>query len=84
MMTPQVYKQLILNGIQDLSPNLLAEVANFVYFLRKQNEEPDAFTSDQFELLLGKDLQQFDLAEMRHLEEEIADYQQLYPFEQTP
>lgn len=81
MMTPQVYKQLIISGIQDLPPALLAEVANFVYFVRKQVEEPDQFALEQYALLLNKELDQLDTAETDHLETELAGYEQRYPYE---
>ena len=67
MMTPQVYKELIVSGIQDLPPALLAEVANFVYFVRKQVEDPDAFAAEQYRLLLTKALGQLDTYELNHL-----------------
>jgi hypothetical protein len=81
MMTPQVYKQLIISGIQDLSPALLAEVANFVYFVRKQAEAPDAFASEQYALLLNQDRKTLNQDELHHLETEIAGYEQQYPHE---
>ena len=83
MMTPQVYKELIVSGIQDLPPKLLAEVANFVYFVRKQVDEPDAFAEEQYRLLLGTTLQQLDLHERNHLEVEIAGYEQQFPRQQS-
>lgn len=81
MMTPQVYKELIVSGIQDLPPALLAEVANFVYFVRKQVEDPDAFAAEQYRLLLTKTLGQLDTHELNHLDAEFADYEQRFPRE---
>jgi hypothetical protein len=81
MMTPQVYKELIVSGIQDLPPALLAEVANFVYFVRKQVDDPDAFAAEQYCLLLHKTLEQGNRAELNHLEAEIAGYEQQFPRE---
>lgn len=54
MMTPQVYKALIISGIQDLRPTLLAEVANFAYFVRKQAKDPDTFAAQQDQLNFKK------------------------------
>lgn len=82
MMTPQVYKELIVSGIQDLPPALLAEVANFVYFVRKQVDEPDAFASEQYSLLLHKTLGQDTAIELNHLEAELAGYEQQFPREE--
>lgn len=81
MMKPQVYKNLIVSGIQDLPPDLLAEVTNFVYFLRKQVDDPDAFAEEQYALLLANDLAQLDADELNHLEAEIFDYEQQFPRE---
>lgn len=79
MMTPQIYKELIVSGIQDLPPALLAEVANFVYFMRKQAADPDAFAAEQYSLLLHKTLRQGSTTEFNHLEAEIAGYEQQFP-----
>lgn len=79
MMTPQVYKEMIVSGIQDLPPALLAEVANFVYFMRKQVDDPNAFAVEQYSLLLNKSLEQFENDELTHLEAEFADYEQQFP-----
>ena len=81
MLTPQVYKTLIVNGIQDLPPNLLAEVANFVYFLRKQAADPDTFAEEQYALLVGDDLAELKQEEWQHLEAEVANYEQRFPRE---
>ena len=67
MMTPQVYREMIVSGIQDLPPALLAEVANFVYFVRKQVDDPDAFAVEQYSLLLNKSLSQLETNELTHL-----------------
>ena len=45
---PQVYKQMIVEGIRGLPPEMLAEVANYVYFLRRLAVEPDAFAAEQY------------------------------------
>jgi hypothetical protein len=82
MMTPQVYKEMIVSGIQDLPPALLAEVANFVYFVRKQVDDPDAFAVEQYSLLLNKSLEQLKSNELFHLEAEFADYEQQFPRKQ--
>lgn len=82
MMTPQVYKEMIVNGIQDLPPALLAEVANFVYFVRKQVENPDVFAVEQYSLLLNKSLEQLENNELTHLETEFANYEQQFPRKQ--
>jgi len=35
-MTQPPYQQLILEGIKDLPPEVLAEIVNFIYFVRKR------------------------------------------------
>ncbi len=81
MMTPQVYKRLIISGIQDLPPEVLAEVTNFIYFLRKQLDDPDAFAEEQYSLLLGEELAELNENALHHLDTEIAGYEQRFPHE---
>lgn len=78
---PQTYKQLIVDGIQDLPMELLAEIADFVYFVRKRATNPDGFADEQYALLLQQNLQQMSAAETNHLEAEFIDYEQHYPRE---
>lgn len=68
------YEQTIVAGVRSLSPERQREVADFVYFLR-QREEQDA----SYEQLVKKDLADFESAELEHLEEEFAGYEQKYP-----
>jgi len=79
MSTPQVYKELMVSSIQDLPPTLLAQVANFVYFVRNQVEDPDAFAAAQDQLLLGRALCEFDIHECEHVEAELAEMVQGIP-----
>jgi hypothetical protein len=76
---PQTYKQLIVDGIQDLPTDLLAEIADFVYFVRKRATAPDVFAAEQYALLLHQDLHQMSATEANHLEAEFQDYEQQYP-----
>jgi len=75
---PQSYKQLILEGIQDLPTDLLVEIADFVYFVRKRATTPDVFAAEQYALLLGQALQQMSAGAANHLEAEFEDYEQQY------
>jgi len=68
------YEQTIAAGVRRLSVERQREVADFVYFLR-QREEIGA----NCEQLIEKDLAEFESGELKHLEEEFADYEQLYP-----
>jgi len=68
------YEQVIIAGIRNLSPERQREVADFVYFLR-QREENGA----ECEQLIEADLAELEANELKHLEEEFEDYEQLYP-----
>jgi len=47
----QTYQQLILGGIQTLPPNALAEVVDFVYFIRKKCQQPKRFAEERYETM---------------------------------
>lgn len=75
MLTTQAYKEMIVNGIADLPPDLLAEVADFVFFIRKQPDNPEQFIIERYASLLQKELGDLGDDELAHLETEIADYE---------
>jgi hypothetical protein len=77
----QTYQQLILDGIQTLPPNALAEVVDFVYFIRKKCLQPKRFAEEHYETLLQTELQTLSHQEQTHLEQEFADYEKRYPYE---
>jgi hypothetical protein len=68
------YEQIIVAGIRNLPPERQREVADFVYFLR-QREENDA----EYQQLIEADLAGLEADELKHLEEEFEDYDQLHP-----
>ena len=68
------YEQIIIAGVRNLPPERQREVADFVYFLR-QREENDA----EYQQLIEADLAALEAGELKHLEEEFEDYEQLYP-----
>lgn len=68
------YEQTIVAGIRRLSPERQREVADFVYFLRQRDEQDKSYNE-----LIEQDLSDFESAELKHLEEEFADYEQLHP-----
>lgn len=78
-MEAQIYQQMIAEGIKTLPPELLSEVADFVYLLRKRVQDPQAFAAEQRAFLLSTELAGLSRDEARHLEEEFADYERLYP-----
>jgi hypothetical protein len=80
MMT-QTYQRLIIEGIKGMPPETLAEIANFVYFVRKRMLHPQAFEEELYSTLLGAELRQLSRSEQVHLEQEFEGYDQLYPRE---
>lgn len=77
-MTTQSYHQLIAKGIEGLPPEMLAEIADFIYFVRKRALQPQAFEELQ-NILLNKELRQLSRDAEAHLEKEFEGYEQLYP-----
>ena len=80
-MTSQNYQQLIIEGIKGLPPDILAEIANFVYFIRKRAMQPQDFEEEMHNALLNIELKQLSRQEEEHLEKEFEDYEHLYPHE---
>ena len=68
------YEHIIVAGIRRLPLEKLREVADFVYFLR-QNEENAA----AYQQLIESDMAEIEASELNHLEEEFKDYEQLHP-----
>jgi uncharacterized membrane protein YebE (DUF533 family) len=80
-MVTNAYEQLIVKGIQGLPPDVLAEIADFVYFLRKRATQPDLFEEERYIALLHGELNLLQTNELAHLEAEIEGYDQRYPHE---
>ena len=80
-MTTQIYQRLIVEGIKGLRQETLAEIVDFVYFVRKRALEPQAFQEDRKRALLEVELQQLSRDEEAHLEKEFENYDQRYPRE---
>ena len=68
-MTAQAYQQLILDGINGLPPEILAEITDFVYFVRKRTLHQHDFEEE---------LKQLTRNEATHLEKEFAGYERRY------
>ena len=77
-MTANALEQVILEGIKGLPQESLAEIADFVVFLRKKSFEPKAFQEDIEGLALDLELRTLSRNEESHLEEEFADYEQRF------
>lgn len=68
------YEQIIVAGIRHLPPEKVREVADFVYFLRQREEN-----GEEYRQLIEDDLAELEAGELKHLEEEFEDYEQLHP-----
>jgi hypothetical protein len=80
-MTAQTYQQLIIEGIKGLPPEILAEIADFIYFVRKRAVQPQAFEEELENARLRVELRQLSRDEETHLEKEFEGYDQLHPRE---
>jgi hypothetical protein len=80
-MTTPAYEQLIIQGIKGLPPETLAEIADFIYFVRQRALQPQAFNEELQHAWLGEELKNLSRTEAAHLEEEFAGYEQRYPRE---
>jgi len=75
----ETYQKLILEGIQELPPESLSEIMDFVYFIRKKTLQPSLF--DQEIQRIQQTLSTMHQEELNHLEKEFENYQELYPHE---
>ena len=80
-MTTQAYQQLIIEGIKGLPPEALAEIVDFIYFVRKRALQPETFEEELQNALLNIELRQLSRDEEAHLERELEDYDARYPRE---
>ncbi len=72
-------EKLILEETKELSTNTLMEVLDFIQFIKaKQYKRPRRKT---FEKKLAKELTSLNNMSLAHLEEEFANYKELYPHE---
>lgn len=79
-MSVQSYQELILNGINGLPEQTLAEIADFVYFVRLRVLGADDENS-LYETILGLERAELIDETESHLDKEFAGYEQLYPRE---
>ena len=71
-MSGRDYQTAILQGIKGLPSDSLAEIADFVEFVRSRSSGPRR---------IGRDLSRLSRDQEAHLEEEFAGYDKLYPRE---
>jgi hypothetical protein len=67
----QDYEQLTVEGIKGLPPEVLAEIADFIYFIRQRALQPQAFEEELKNALLRAELKQLSRDEEAHLEKEF-------------
>ncbi len=80
-MTRSTYDDLILQGIKGLPPDVLAEIVDYIYFVRKKIFQPTAFQDEIHAIMMGRELDVLSQNELAHLEDEFKDYQARYPHE---
>jgi hypothetical protein len=78
-MTEQELEQFIREGLRGLPPDALAEVADFVWFVRKKVFDPAAFRDELHSLAVRQDLSRMQAETQAHLEQEFAGYEQRHP-----
>lgn len=79
MMTAEGYQKMIVAGLDGLPDNLLAEIADFVFFLRHKATDPDAFAVELDQSLVQPTMRAGWQESLAHLEEEFVDYEQRFP-----
>ncbi len=75
----QTYEKLINESIKGLPLNVLAEIADFIYFIRKRTYKPEFFEEELQSELLNTELSHLTSDEELHLEKEFEGYDKLYP-----
>ncbi len=80
-MSPHTYRQIIMEGIKGLPQENLAEIAAFIYFVRKKALHPHDFEEEMKNMLIATELQKLDAVEVDHLEKEFQGYDRLYCLE---
>ena len=80
-MNSTTYQRLIVEGIKDLPPETLAEVADFVFFVRRRALQPSVVEEELRSALLNAELGLIDQESRAHLDDEFADYEARFPLE---
>lgn len=78
-MTTETYQEKILAGMHGLPDEVLAEIADYVYFLRRKVTMPDVYAAEVHREMLQYTLRSGRQDSLTHLEEEFADYDQQFP-----
>lgn len=75
---PSDMKALVWLNIQDLPNDSIAEILDFIGYIRAKKFQPEIFKQAYYKILKA-DLSELDTAERNHLEEEFLDYKKTYP-----
>lgn len=78
-MTAEAYQKVILAELEGLPTEVMAEIADFVFFMRRKVQEPYAFVAEREQATLHHILQTGRSESLAHLEEEFVDYEQRFP-----
>ncbi len=78
-MNLQNYQQLIAEGLKELPESALAEITDFVYFVRLRTLGGSQSETDLYRYLLTLNTEELSLTSQQHIDEEFAEYEQLYP-----
>ena len=81
MTETQHYQQFITDSIKQLPPDALEEVADFVVFIQQKLNKKNGLKQQKNDALLLAELHLLNHQQQQHLEQEFADYEQLYPKE---
>ncbi|RMD92482.1 MAG: hypothetical protein D6813_05840 [Calditrichaeota bacterium] len=73
-------EKLIMEETKELSSDILMEVLDFIQFIKAKKYKRT--TRKSFEKKLAKELTDLNNISLIHLEEEFANYKELYPREQ--
>lgn len=79
-MSKSELEKLIMEETKELPVDTLKEVLNFIQFIKAKKSKRTRKKS--FEKKLVKELADLDNISLTHLEEEFANYEELYPHEQ--
>lgn len=71
-METQAYHSLILEGLHDLPEDALAEIAGFVWLVRKRVLHPKAFEDELYALQLRAELKRMHTQELEHTEVKVG------------
>lgn len=82
-MNSVTYQRLIVEGIKDLPDEKLAEVADFVFFVRRRTLYLTIAEDELWGAILSEELQALSQDSQTHLDEEFATYEEQFPLQHS-